>query len=457
MKKASIVLAAGVGKRMHSQTPKTLHRICGREMVFYAVDAVKNISEKVVVVISKNMPEDIFEGVEIAVQDAPLGTGDAAKSGISKISNLPQDALIIVLTGDNPLIREDEIKSLLDFHVRNKDDITVLSAEASEPSGLGRVIRKGKRFIKIVEEKDATPTEKLISEINTGIYIFNKDFLEEGLHRISNKNVQKEYYLTEIFEKLKEEAKIGVMQIHRKLPIYGVNNRKELSIATRIIQDEIIEQLMLKGVTILDPASVIIEYGVEISNDTIIFPGTIIQGVTKIESGCEIGPFSRIIGSSVNKGTKIQFSVVMNSEIGENCIIGPFAHVRPQSVLQENVKIGSFVEVKKSRIDKDSKVPHLSYIGDATVGKNVNIGAGTITCNLSGLQGNKKFPTFIEDDVFIGSNNTLVAPITIKKGSFTAAGSVVTENVPEGSLAIGRAKQVNKKDWVKRRKSANGN
>jgi len=455
MKKVAIVLAAGIGKRMYSKTPKVLHRICGREMVFYAIDAVKNISDKVVVVISRNIPENIFGSLEVAIQEFPLGTGDAAKAGLSKIEGFPPDAIVIVLTGDNPLIREEEIKLLLEFHLRNKNGVTVLSANAFEPSGLGRVIRKGKRFIKIIEERDATPQEKLISEINTGIYIFEKDLLEEGLLKISNKNAQGEYYLTDIFETLKEKTKIGVMVLPRRLPIYGVNNRKELAIASQLIQSEIIENLMLNGVTIINPQSVIIDYGAEINNDTTVFPETIIQGKTKIESGSEIGPFARIVDSIIGSNVKVQFSVIINSVIGVNCSVGPFAYIRSGNVLDKSVKIGTFVEVKNSKFKENAKVSHLSYIGDADVGKNVNIGAGTITCNFSGLEGNKKNPTYIEDDVFIGSNTTLVAPVTVKKRAYTAAGSVITENVPEDSLAIGRAKQVNKTEWVKRRKSSN--
>jgi bifunctional UDP-N-acetylglucosamine pyrophosphorylase/glucosamine-1-phosphate N-acetyltransferase len=456
MNKASIILAAGIGKRMYSQTPKVLHKICGREMVFYTIDAVRNITERIVVVISKNMSKDVFKEMDVSIQQAPLGTGDAAKAGLSKLDDLPLDTLIFVLTGDNPLVKESDLKALLEFHQSNKNGVSVLSAIAFEPTGLGRVIRKGKRFIKIVEEKDAAPQEKLISEINTGIYIFEKEFLEEGLSKISNQNAQGEYYLTDALEALKGKTKIGVMVLPRKLPIYGVNNRRELSIAASLIQKEIIEHFMVKGVTIINPESVNIDWGVEIDNDTTIYPGTIVQGKTKIASGCEIGPFTQIIDSTIGNGTKIRYSVVVDSSIGSGCSIGPFAYVRPENVLQKNVKIGTFVEVKKSKFDENAKAPHLSYIGDATVGKNVNIGAGTITCNFSGLEGTKKNQTHIEDNVFIGSHTTLVAPVVVKKGSYTAAGSVITDDVPEDSLAIGRAKQVNKTDWVKRRKHSNG-
>ncbi|MGB9615181.1 MAG: bifunctional UDP-N-acetylglucosamine diphosphorylase/glucosamine-1-phosphate N-acetyltransferase GlmU [Fervidobacterium sp.] len=455
----SIILAAGIGKRMYSSTPKVLHKICGREMIFYSEDAVRNISEKVVLVISKSIPREIFKSGEIlAYQDPPLGTGDAVKKGLEAVSALPGDSLILITTGDNPLIKEEDIVKLVDFHLNGNNQISLLSAISDNPSGLGRVIKDANNsFVKIVEEKDANDEEKLVKEINVGTYIFRKDVLEEALSEVGNNNTQKEYYLTDSLEIVKKKGmKIGVLTWNKVLPVYGINNRYELYEATRLIQQEILVSLMKNGVTVINPDTVVIDHGVKISNDVTINPGTMIEGSTKVESGCELGPYARVVNSVIGKNTIIQFSVVVNSLVGENCTIGPFAHVRPENILANNVKIGTFVEVKKSKFNEHSKAPHLSYIGDATIGKNVNIGAGTITCNFSGLEGDKKNPTFIEDDVFIGSNSTLVAPITIRKGSYTAAGSVITDEVPEESLAIGRAKQVNKEGWVKRRKKSNG-
>ena len=448
-----VVLGAGIGKRMHSKVPKVLHKICGREMIFYAIDSVKDIVDSVVVVINESMPKELFEGFEVRVQKTPLGTGDALKVALTGIDT----DLVLVTTGDNPLFEKEDILKFYNFFKETNSDISFISAEADDPTNLGRVLRSGDEFVKIVEEADATEEEKAIKEINTGVYLFKFSLLSKILEELSNNNAQGEYYLTDTLTIAKDKGyKVTVYKLPKKLPIYGVNNRFELSIAEKIIQEKILKKHMLNGVTIHNPETQKIDYFVEIENDTEILPGCVLEGKTKIESDCVIGPFAQIIDSHISKGSIVKQSVVMNSYVGENCSIGPFAYVRPENILVRNVKIGTFVEVKKSKFDDGAKVPHLSYIGDATVGKNVNIGAGTITCNFSGLEGNKKNPTLIEDDVFIGSHSTLVAPLVIRKGAYTAAGSVITQEVPEDSLAISRAQQVNKIGWVKRRKGQNG-
>jgi len=448
-----VILGAGIGKRMHSKVPKVLHKICGREMIFYAIDSVKDIVDSVVVVINESMPKELFEGFEVRVQKTPLGTGDALKVALTGIDT----DLVLVTTGDNPLFEKEDILKFYNFFKQTNSDISFISAEADDPTNLGRVLRSGDEFVKIVEEADATEEEKAIKEINTGVYLFKFSLLSKILEELSNNNAQGEYYLTDTLTIAKDKGyKVTVYKLPKKLPIYGVNNRFELSIAEKIIQEKILKKHMLNGVTIHNPETQKIDYFVEIENDTEILPGCVLEGKTKIESDCVIGPFAQIIDSHISKGSIVKQSVVMNSYVGENCSIGPFAYVRPENILVRNVKIGTFVEVKKSKFDDGAKVPHLSYIGDATVGKNVNIGAGTITCNFSGLEGNKKNPTLIEDDVFIGSHSTLVAPLVIRKGAYTAAGSVITQEVPEDSLAISRAQQVNKIGWVKRRKGQNG-
>ncbi len=454
MDKIAIVLAAGIGKRMHSKTPKVLHKICGSEMVFYPIEAAKKAGfENVVVVISENIDTALFKNEKVAIQKVPLGTGDAAAKGLDAVQSAPENAEILIITGDNPLTEADDIVPFSRFFENGNFDAVVLSGEADNPTGLGRIIADKGEFVKIVEEKDATPDEKKIREINTGIYLFKKSALKESLAHLSNNNAQGEYYLTDTLYYLKNAGKkVGVFKMERKLPIYGVNNRKELSIATKIIQQKILDSLMLSGVTILNPETVSIDRKVKIGNDTVIYPGSVIYGETKIGSRCEIGPNVKIENAKIGNGVKAQFSVILNSEIGDECNIGPFSYVRPGNKFESNVKIGTFVEVKKSFVDENSKIPHLSYIGDATIGKNVNIGAGTITCNFSGLEGHKKNPTHIGDNVFIGSHTTLVAPVNIANNAYTAAGSVINRDVPEWTLAIGRAKQVNKENWVKRRK-----
>ncbi len=450
----SIVLGAGIGKRMHSKLPKVLHKICGRELIFYAIDAVKQISDGgVIVVINEKMDANLFSDYSVKIQKEPLGTGDAVKVAISDLDT----DIVLITTGDNPLLESNDILEFYNFFKETKSDIAFISAEAENPSNLGRVIKSEGKFVKIVEEADASDEERKIKEINVGVYFAKFNILKNLIQNISNKNAQGEYYLTDILYKaLEEHLNVSVYKLPKKLPIYGVNNRLELSIAEEIIQRKIIEKHMLNGVTIHNPQTQKIDYFVEIGEDTVILPGCILEGKTKIESDCIIGPYAQIINSHVSKKSSVKQSVVIESYVGENCSVGPFAYVRPENILSNNVKIGTFVEVKKSHFGENTKVPHLSYIGDATVGKNVNIGAGTITCNYSGLEGNKKNPTYIEDEVFIGSHSTLVAPLIIRKGAYTAAGSVITDEVEEDSLAIGRARQVNKVGWVKRRKEQNG-
>ncbi len=456
MKNVCIVLAAGVGKRMHSSIPKVMHPICGRPMVKYVIDAAKGISDKVVVVISEKIDKNVFSNVELVYQKVPLGTGDAVRQALTAVSNIPDETPVFIITGDNPLIKSSDLKELLAFHRDAKSGAALLTALSDNPIGFGRIVRHETDFVKIVEEKDATEEEKKINEINTGVYVFAKKHLADAISEITPNNLQKEYYLTDALTILKKKGvKVSVKKMERKFSVYGINNRKELSIATKIIQEEILDKLMFSGVTIINPDSVCIDFDVRIENDVTILPGVLIQGKTTIGKDCVIGPNTRIVDSVIKSDVGVQYSVIRQANVGDNCKIGPFAYVRPDSKMSKNVKIGAFVEVKKSQFGENTKVPHLSYIGDTTVGENVNIGAGTITCNYDGLQSKKK-QTFIEKDVFIGSHNTLVAPIKIGKGAYTAAGSVITEEVPEDALAIGRAKQINKKEWAKRRKKSNG-
>ncbi|MEA3313447.1 MAG: bifunctional UDP-N-acetylglucosamine diphosphorylase/glucosamine-1-phosphate N-acetyltransferase GlmU [Caldisericota bacterium] len=456
MKNVCIILAAGVGKRMHSSLPKVMHPICGRPMVQYVIDAAKGISDKVIVVISEEMDRDGFSDVELVYQKIPLGTGDAAKQALTASDNISDEMPVLIITGDNPLIKSSDLKELLAFYKNTKSSAALLTALSDNPFGFGRIVRDKTNFVKIVEEKDATEEEKKINEINTGIYVFAKKYLVSAINEITPNNLQKEYYLTDALAILKKKGvKVSAKKLERKFPVYGVNNRKELSIATKIIQGEILDKLMFSGVTIINTDTVSIDFDAKIENDVTILPGVLLQGRTTIGKDCVIGPNTRIVNSVIKNNVSVEYSVVRQANVGDNCKIGPFAYVRPDSKMSKNVKIGTFVEVKKSQFGENTKVPHLGYIGDTGVGKNVNIGAGTITCNYDGLQSKKK-PTFIEEDVFIGSHNTLVAPVKIGKGAYTAAGSVITEEVPEGALAIGRAKQINKKEWAKRRKKSNG-
>lgn len=447
----AIILAAGKGTRMKSKYPKVIHKVCGKEMVNHIIDVSKNSGVKDIVVIlgheSDAVKEKLPNDSMIAMQTEQLGTGHAVMMAKEYINN---EDTIVVLCGDTPLIKEETLKRLFDYHVANEYHATVLTTSVENPTGYGRIIRdENQDLLKIVEQKDATEEEKLAKEINSGIYCFNGKSLRESLDLLDNNNAQGEYYLTDTIKIMRDKGKkVGAYEGSTIEELMGVNSRVELSKAEQIMKLRINEYHMVNGVTIIDTNSTYIESDVEIGNDTIIYPGVMLKGTTKIGSNCVIGMNSNITNSNIGDYTEIQNSTIVDSTVGENTTVGPYAYLRPKSNIGNNVKIGDFVEVKNATIEDNSKASHLSYIGDAHVGKNVNIGCGVVFVN---YDGKNKFKSVVKDGAFIGSNSNLVAPVTVEEKGYIATGSTITDNIPEGALAIARSRQVVKEGWVEKK------
>ncbi|HEY9061844.1 MAG TPA: bifunctional UDP-N-acetylglucosamine diphosphorylase/glucosamine-1-phosphate N-acetyltransferase GlmU [Pseudobacteroides sp.] len=445
----AVVLAAGEGKRMKSKNSKVIHKICGKTLVEWVVDAAGScgIKESVIVVGHRQdqVRDCLKDRVSYAVQEKQLGTGHAVMQAEKYLEG--KEGHVIILCGDTPLITSDTIDKTIKFHIGNKCGATVITADFEDPTGYGRIVRDSNgNVLKIVEDKDANIEEKNIREINSGIYCFNIKDLLTSLKELNNNNVQGEYYLTDTLEIiLKKGSKVGAVKISDPSEILGINDRVQLSKAGEIIRNRVLEMHMRAGVTIIDPKSVYIDDGVKIGMDTIIYPGSYIETGSIIGEEAIIGPNSRVVGSIIGNITEINNSVIIDSKVGNNTHIGPFAYLRPGSKIGNNVKIGDFVEVKKSVIGDDTKVSHLTYIGDAEVGNNVNLGCGVVVVNYDGKNKNK---TIIGDNAFVGCNVNLISPVTVKDNAYVAAGSTITEEVPENSLAIARSRQVNKEDWV---------
>ncbi len=449
----AVVLAAGLGTRMRSRLPKVVHEICGKPMIMLVLDVLEAAGAERIYTVVGHMAELVEEVVgERAVcilQSEQKGTGHAVMQVEDALS--AYEGTVLVAAGDAAYLSEEDVRSLVNHHLETRASATVLSSIVKDPSGYGRVVRGASgRVERIVEEKDCSPEEALIKEVNSSVYCFEKRRLFDALSRITPDNVQGEYYLTDVIEiMIKDGLRVEAVISKDPLAAQGINTRVQLAEAEKIFRDRIRERLMLSGVTMVDPSTTFIDFDVIIGQDTKILPFSIIRGKTVIGKNCIIGPFTHIIDSTVSDGASISNAVVVGAEVGKEASVGPYAYLREGTRLFEKSKAGTFVEVKKSTVGKGSKVPHQTYLGDATVGKDVNIGAGTITCNYDGY---KKHPTIIADGVFIGSNTNLVAPVKIGKGAYVAAGSTITQDVPEGALGIARGKQRNIEDWVKRQK-----
>jgi len=455
MKKlTTIILAAGKGTRMKSGLPKVLHPIAGRPMLNYVIDTARAAAGGKIVVVAGHQASDVIQrigrqkGLVFVVQRPQLGTGHAVCIAEKSIDRTTRTVLI--LSGDAPLVTKDSIKALLFLHNKGNAHVTVLTSIMPDPAGYGRIIREGDSFIgRIVEEKDAKPAELKIKEVNSGIYAVEKEFLYSTIRKIRKENIQEEYYLPDIIRIANEEGKrvLGIMAASPD-EIMGINTRVELARADKIVRKRIVDGHMLNGVTVLDPESASIDAEVKIGRDTTIYAGCHLKGRTVVGKECILEPNVFIVDSIIGDQSIVRsYSVIENSRIGRKASVGPFSHLRPGSIIEEEAKVGNFVEVKKSRVGRGSKALHLTYLGDASLGRNVNIGAGTITCNYDGF---KKFRTTIGDSALIGSDTMLVAPVKVGRKAVTGAGSSITKDIPSGALGVSRARQENIPNYRKR-------
>ncbi|MBD7910958.1 bifunctional UDP-N-acetylglucosamine diphosphorylase/glucosamine-1-phosphate N-acetyltransferase GlmU [Clostridium cibarium] len=451
MYKCALVLAAGQGKRIKSDIPKVLHKVCGKEMVNHVIDNMRNANiEDVNVIIGKGAElvkkETENRNVSYSLQEEQLGTGHAVKCAKGFLEG--KDGVVAIFAGDAPLTKIETINNLMEEHILKKNSATLLSAYVEDPTGYGRIIRDGDEVVKIVEHKDCNEEELKVNEMNAAMYCFDIKDLLSSLEKLSNDNNQGEYYLTDVIGILKNEGKrIGAVVTDYEDTI-GVNSRVQLAEAEEILRNRINEKHLNNGVTLIDPRTTYIGVDVKIGKDTIVYPNNIFEGNTVIAENCTILQGCRIKDSIIAKGVEIQSSVILESRIGENTTVGPFAYIRPESSIGKDARIGDFVEIKKSTIGDGTKVSHLTYIGDAEVGSGCNFGCGTVVVNYDGKTKNK---TIIGDNSFIGCNTNLVSPVEVGDNTYIAAGSTITSKVEEGDLAIARAKQRNIKGWVEKK------
>jgi len=446
----SIILAAGEGTRMKSVLPKALHQICGEPMLLYVLKAVikagcrKNYlvvghkSESVIEAVKNSLPREKGE-IEFVRQTRLLGSGHAVLQVKKNLKDYRDDVLVVY--ADLPLLTVKTLKRVMRSHFTEDNSLTLLGATLDSPSGYGRIIENGNRkVIRITEERDATPEERKINRVNVGVYCFKAQDLFKAIGKIRPDNRKGEYYLTDAVEVLCDMGKkVGMVITKDSSEAEGVNNRKQLAEVQKYINMKNLERLMLEGVTIIDPPSTFIDSLVKIGRDTIIYPGSTILGKTRIGENCKLGPYAFIQDCRIEKEVEIRASFIYGASIAERAKVGPFSHIRPGTFVGQDARVGNFCEVKKSRIGKGTKVSHLSYIGDSFLGKGVNIGAGTITCNFDGV---RKHPTWVGDGTFVGSDTKFIAPVRIGKDAVIGAGSTITEDVPAGKLAIARARQV---------------
>jgi bifunctional UDP-N-acetylglucosamine pyrophosphorylase/glucosamine-1-phosphate N-acetyltransferase len=450
-----LILGAGKATRFKSALPKLLHPLAGRRMGEYVLRAAAAAgAERLYMVIGHQAAamRKAFarEGLTFIEQKEQLGTGHALIVARRELESCPSEA-IVALVGDVPRLQSETLRELVATHLKQRSACTVLTMNVEDPNGYGRIIRSsGDRVKAIVEEKLATAAQKRVREVSTGILCFSRRALLQHLGSLSRDNAQGEYLLTDLVEIFnRHRLKVGAFKVAGDEAV-GINDRAQLAEVGKEIFLRRATQWMREGVTLTDPAATYIDEDVVMGADTVIEPGVCLRGNTRIGSGCRIDAHSTITDSVIENGVTVRHScVITGSRVASGAQLGPFAHLRPNSVIESDARIGNFVEVKNSTIGKGTKAQHLTYLGDATVGENSNIGAGTITCN---YDGEKKSRTTIGDEVFIGSGNMLVAPVEIGNGSYTAAGSTITENVPPESLAIERSTQVNKGGWVRERK-----
>lgn len=452
----AVVMAAGNGTRMKSKHSKVVHSVAGKPIVQWVADALLEAGCKEQVYIVGDMQEEIRnvlgEGVAYVFQEQRLGTGHAVMQAAPFLEG--RDGYTIVLPGDSPMISAKTINTALDAITNSNHAAMLITAVAEDATGYGRIIRDTNgNVLKIVEHKDATEEERQVKEINSSMYIFKTPLLLAALGRLSAKNAQNEYYLTDTIGILINDGHTVGAVVCDFDDTRGINDRFQLMQAGKIINKRILRQHMANGVQILDEDNTWIHSGVEIGRDTIILPGTVIMGNTTIGEDCIIGENTRLDCVQIGDGTEIDKSVATECIIGSDCRIGPFAHIRPDSVIKDHVTLGAYVEIKNSTIDEYTRARHLTYVGDSQVGKNVNFGCGTVTCNFDGQD---KEGCVIEDNVFIGGNSNILSSVVLGKDSYIAAGSTITADVPALGLGIGRSRQVNKEDWVAKKNRLRG-
>jgi bifunctional UDP-N-acetylglucosamine pyrophosphorylase/glucosamine-1-phosphate N-acetyltransferase len=447
-----VVMAAGLGTRMKSRRAKVLHELGGRPLIAHVVRTAQQLDPRTILVIVGHQAEEVEQAVlseigelaSFSIQAKQRGTGDAVESARRQLEN--SDSMVLLLSGDVPLIRAETLQKLIEHHRAAGAACTILGVRLENPTGYGRIIRDEQdRFVKIVEQKDASEDERKVREINSGIYCFESNDLFAALKRVEPKNQQGEYYLTDVAEILNSNGrKVEVFTHTDAREVSGINTRAELAEFENLLRRNAIRRLMTEvGVTFIDPSHAYVSPEAEIGRDTVIYPGVTIEGKTVIGAGCVVRSGARITNSRLGDNVTVKdHSLIIDSEIGSNCSVGPFAHLRMNATLEEKATVGNFVEVKKSRLKRGTKAMHLTYLGDATIGERTNIGAGTVTCNYDGV---RKHETIIEDDVKIGSDTMLVAPVRVGSRSVTGAGSVVTKDVPPDSLVAGVPAEVKKK------------
>jgi bifunctional UDP-N-acetylglucosamine pyrophosphorylase/glucosamine-1-phosphate N-acetyltransferase len=437
----AVVLAAGKGTRMKSNRAKVLHTLCGVPMVNYVTEALRPLSsERLLVVVGHQaelveavLPED----AEPVLQKEQLGTGDAVRVALEALEG-EEEGVLLVVNGDGPLISDQTLNELVERHRSAEVGATVLVAELENPRGLGRVVEEA-GVVRIVEERDATEDEWGIGLVNLGLYAFELSGIRDAIGQLASENSQGELYLTDVLEIIGRRSRAVTYQLKDLEEANLVNDRSQLARAEEILRRRILDAHMREGVTVRDPVSTHIEASVEIGRDTVILPGTFLRGSTRIGSDCVIGPSADLLDTVVGDGARVEHSVGRGAQVGEGASVGPYAFLRPGTVLGPEAKVGAYCEVKNTLVGRGSKVPHLSYVGDAEIGKDANLGAGTITANYDGVNKNR---TTIGDGVFTGVNTNLIAPVTIGDGAYLGAGSVVNKDIPPGKLAVGMPARV---------------
>ncbi|UNO41589.1 bifunctional UDP-N-acetylglucosamine diphosphorylase/glucosamine-1-phosphate N-acetyltransferase GlmU [Streptomyces sp. MST-110588] len=457
---AVVVLAAGEGTRMKSSTPKVLHTLSGRSLVGHVVAAARELDPEHLVVVVGHAREQVrahLQGIgpdiRTAVQHEQNGTGHAVRMGLEELSDsgVALDGTVIVVCGDTPLLTGETLAALAGTHAADGNAVTVLSAEVPDATGYGRIIRAEDGAVtEIVEHKDATEAQRLVREINSGVFAFDAQLLTDALGKVRTDNSQGEEYLTDVLGILREAGhRVGAAVAADHREILGINNRVQLAQARRLLNERLLERAMLSGVTVVDPASTWVDVTVTFEPDATVHPGTQLLGGTHVAAHAQVGPHSRLTDTSVGEGAVVSFTVSDGARIGAGANVGPYAYLRPGTDLGPKSKAGTYVEMKNATIGEGTKVPHLSYVGDATIGEFSNIGAASVFVN---YDGEAKHHTTIGSHCKTGSDNMFVAPVTVGDGAYTAAGSVITKDVPPGSLAVARGQQRNIEGWVARKR-----